>query len=258
MIFKRTNFRTPYVKSNKQSWLFLKKNNWISLLFYKTRSLGGLNKSGQRVLRTKSSITKSIYKLQLYKGPLKKRILLGLPLEINTPIKKRYTIAYENSGIVTILPTTFLNTPFLFLYPNINLPNLNTLLPNPVYAQLYNTTLESLLSFLQLTPLSNMKYARSLGSYAKLLTKNIKNHLALIKLPSGIKKLFSIFSIGWTVLGAKKIPQLFVKKAGYLSKYGKKPKVRGVAMNPVDHPHGGRTKSIKYPRTPWGKTTKFK
>jgi large subunit ribosomal protein L2 len=29
-------------------------------------------------------------------------------------------------------------------------------------------------------------------------------------------------------------------------------------MNPVDHPHGGRTKAIRYPRTPWGKTTKFK
>jgi len=29
-------------------------------------------------------------------------------------------------------------------------------------------------------------------------------------------------------------------------------------MNPVDHPHGGRGKSIKYPQTPWGKTTKFK
>jgi ribosomal protein L2 len=29
-------------------------------------------------------------------------------------------------------------------------------------------------------------------------------------------------------------------------------------MNPVDHPHGGRTKAIKYQRTPWGKTTKFK
>jgi ribosomal protein L2 len=34
--------------------------------------------------------------------------------------------------------------------------------------------------------------------------------------------------------------------------------VRGVAMNPTDHPHGGRAKSIKYQRTPWGKTTKFK
>jgi large subunit ribosomal protein L2 len=47
-------------------------------------------------------------------------------------------------------------------------------------------------------------------------------------------------------------------KAGYWRGFGFKPTVRGVAMNPVDHPHGGRTNSIKYPRTPWGKTTKYK
>jgi large subunit ribosomal protein L2 len=47
-------------------------------------------------------------------------------------------------------------------------------------------------------------------------------------------------------------------KAGYWRSFGSKSLVRGVAMNPVDHPNGGRTKSIKYPRTPWGKTTKYK
>jgi large subunit ribosomal protein L2 len=47
-------------------------------------------------------------------------------------------------------------------------------------------------------------------------------------------------------------------KAGYWRSFGFKSLVRGVAMNPVDHPHGGRTKSVKYQRTPWGKTTKFK
>jgi large subunit ribosomal protein L2 len=47
-------------------------------------------------------------------------------------------------------------------------------------------------------------------------------------------------------------------KSGYWRSFGLKPHVRGVARNPVDHPHGGRAKSIKYPRTPWGKTTKFK
>jgi len=39
-------------------------------------------------------------------------------------------------------------------------------------------------------------------------------------------------------------------KAGFYKNFGRNSIVRGVAMNPVDHPHGGRTKSIKYPRTP--------
>ena len=47
-------------------------------------------------------------------------------------------------------------------------------------------------------------------------------------------------------------------KAGDIYNFGQRPKVRGVAMNPVDHPHGGRTKSIKLPKTPWGKVTKLK
>ena len=78
-------------------------------------------------------------------------------------------------------------------------------------------------------------------------------------MPSGVRKSFSLYSL--TSLGAVslKIKKLVVNtKAGFWKRYGKKSQVRGVAMNPVDHPHGGRTKAIKYPRTPWGKTTKKK
>jgi large subunit ribosomal protein L2 len=41
-------------------------------------------------------------------------------------------------------------------------------------------------------------------------------------------------------------------KAGHLKTIGIKPKVRGVAKNPVDHPHGGRTKTNKPEVSPWG------
>jgi large subunit ribosomal protein L2 len=48
-------------------------------------------------------------------------------------------------------------------------------------------------------------------------------------------------------------------KAGRSRWLGKRPKVRGVAMNPIDHPHGGgegRSSGGGHPRTPWGKPTK--
>jgi large subunit ribosomal protein L2 len=54
------------------------------------------------------------------------------------------------------------------------------------------------------------------------------------------------------------INSLNLTSAASSKKKGKAPRSRGVAKNPVDHPHGGRTKSIKYPRTPWGLTTKYK
>ena len=85
------------------------------------------------------------------------------------------------------------------------------------------------------------------------------NHTGVVKLPSGIKKIFSIYTLvtlGPVGLGLKK--KLTNTKAGFWKGFGVKSIVRGVARNPIDHPHGGRTKSIKYPRTPWGKTTKFK
>lgn len=78
-----------------------------------------------------------------------------------------------------------------------------------------------------------------------------RTNTAVIKLPSGVKKVFSIYSLaslGQVFTNDKKL--LKNNKAGYYSNLGHKPKVRGVAMNPVDHPHGGRTKAIRYPRTP--------
>jgi large subunit ribosomal protein L2 len=50
-----------------------------------------------------------------------------------------------------------------------------------------------------------------------------------------------------------------MSKAGRSRWLGKRPKVRGVAMNPVDHPHGGgegRTSGGRHPVSPWGKPTK--
>jgi large subunit ribosomal protein L2 len=80
-----------------------------------------------------------------------------------------------------------------------------------------------------------------------------------LELPSGIKKIFSYYSYVFLGRVALRWSKRFTtNKAGYWRSFGSKSMVRGVARNPVDHPHGGRTKSIKYPRTPWGKTTKFK
>lgn len=109
---------------------------------------------------------------------------------------------------------------------------------------------------LQISPGKISKFSRSLGSYSIILRKNLHMLSAVIKLPSGVRKIFSFFA---SCNAADKDSILFKTtspKKNYFK--GIAPRSRGVAKNPVDHPHGGRTKSIKYPRTPWGKTTKFK
>jgi large subunit ribosomal protein L2 len=88
---------------------------------------------------------------------------------------------------------------------------------------------------------------------------DIKSNVALIKLPSGVHKIFSVYSSG--SLGQIPFKDQNLKtqaKAGFFKQLGKKSLSRGVAKNPVDHPHGGRNKAIRYQRTPWGRTTKFK
>jgi len=117
----------------------------------------------------------------------------------------------------------------------------------------------SYVSYLEILPGKGSQYTRSSGTKSRLIKFDTDNHTVLIQLPSGIKKIFSYYSL--VFLGRISLEEnsnCLNGKAGFWRNFGIKPLVRGVAMNPVDHPHGGRTKAIKYPRTPWGKTTKYK
>lgn len=115
------------------------------------------------------------------------------------------------------------------------------------------------ISMLELSPKKGVKYAMASGSNGSVLKLDTRLGSAIVKLPSNVKKVFSIFSIG--SLGPSSLSiksKSSITSAGHYKSLGNKSISRGVARNPVDHPHGGRAKSIKYPRTPWGKTTKFK
>lgn len=132
-------------------------------------------------------------------------------------------------------------------------------LKNPTIFKLYNVRRLTKISMLEIYPGKGIQYALSAGCCAKIIKFYAKQHIALLSLPSGVKKMFSVHINVFrkpTVLKEKK--RLSNTKSGYWRMLGKKSIVRGVAMNPIDHPHGGRTNAIKYPRTPWGLTTKYK
>jgi large subunit ribosomal protein L2 len=100
--------------------------------------------------------------------------------------------------------------------------------------------------------------ARSAGTFAQLMSKEGK--YSQIKLPSGEVRLIlqdCYATIGQ--VGNLDHENVNIGKAGRSRWLGKRPKVRGVAMNPVDHPHGGgegRTSGGRHPVTPWGIPTK--
>lgn len=98
---------------------------------------------------------------------------------------------------------------------------------------------------------------RSAGSYAQVMAK--EGDLVLLRLPSGeLRQVHKncVATIGQ--VGNTEHENQTIGKAGRSRWLGRRPKVRGTAMNPIDHPHGGgegRSKG-RHPVTPWGKPTK--
>ena len=99
---------------------------------------------------------------------------------------------------------------------------------------------------------------RSAGGYAQLMAK--EGNYAQVKLPSGEVRMVSLnckATIGQ--VGNIDHENISIGKAGRNRWKGRRPKVRGVAMNPVDHPHGGgegKSSGGRHPVTPWGVPTK--
>ena len=96
---------------------------------------------------------------------------------------------------------------------------------------------------------------RSAGTYAQLVKKTEKH--AILRLPSGaIKQVNSECKASIGIVSNSSHFTRKLSKAGQTRWLGIRPTVRGVAMNPIDHPHGGRTNGGRPSVSPWGKPTK--
>ena len=111
---------------------------------------------------------------------------------------------------------------------------------------------------IELKPMKGAQMARSAGSAVQLLAK--EGEFATLRLPSGEVRIVSRdcrATIGQ--VGNLEHENINIGKAGRSRWMGKRPEVRGVVMNPVDHPHGGgegRTSGGRHPVSPWGQPTK--
>ncbi|PKN57217.1 MAG: 50S ribosomal protein L2 [Deltaproteobacteria bacterium HGW-Deltaproteobacteria-14] len=113
---------------------------------------------------------------------------------------------------------------------------------------------------IELKPKKGGQLARGAGASAQLMAKEGK--YALLRLPSGeLRKVLATCRATVGTVGNAEQQNMDLGKAGRVRWLGRRPHVRGVAMNPVDHPHGGgegRTSGGRHPVTPWGKPTKGK
>lgn len=112
----------------------------------------------------------------------------------------------------------------------------------------------------EMKPGKGGQIARAAGNYAQLIGKDAG--YALLRLSSGEQRMVRAECMA--TVGAVSNPDnqnVKLGKAGRNRWRGRRPKVRGVAMNPVDHPHGGgegRSSGGRHPVTPWGAPTKGK
>jgi len=117
----------------------------------------------------------------------------------------------------------------------------------PVGTMVYNIELE---------PGRGGKIVRAAGTAAKVLAHEGK--YTNLEMPSG--EIRRVLQEAYAAVGTVSFPEWrynTIRKAGRARLRGRRPTVRGTAMNPVDHPHGGGEGrspiGLKYPKTPWGK-----
>jgi len=125
-------------------------------------------------------------------------------------------------------------------------------------APLRSMPIGTIIHNVELKPLKGGQLARSAGAYAQLVGRD--NGYAQIRLGSG--ELRMVLDGCMATVGAVSNQDHMnqsLGKAGRVRHMGFRPHVRGVAMNPIDHPHGGgegRTSGGRHPVSPWGSPTK--
>ena len=111
---------------------------------------------------------------------------------------------------------------------------------------------------IELSPNGGGKLARSAGSSATI--SGTDENYCLIKLASGeVRKVINFARATIGTVSNSEHQNIKIGKAGRNRWKGKRPSVRGVAMNPVDHPHGGgegKTSGGRNPVSPWGQSAK--
>jgi large subunit ribosomal protein L2 len=124
--------------------------------------------------------------------------------------------------------------------------------------KLKNIPVGTIIHNIEMEPGRGAQIARSAGTFAQI--SGFENGKVILKMPSGEIRYINeecIATIGQ--VGNLDHNQIVLGKAGRSRWLGIRPTVRGTAMNPVDHPHGGgegKTKGGRHPVSPWGLPTK--
>lgn len=167
-------------------------------------------------------------------------------------------ILYYNGVLSYILSPEFVYPGFLINYSTYesfffnDLGSVHILKDIPFNINIYN---------LEMYALYGGQISRAAGT-SSIIIRNLNTKYLVIQLPSGQHKaILNMCKATIGIVSNKEHLNFNYKKAGFKRNFNRRPIVRGVAMNAVDHPHGGgrgKTSGGPYLRTPWGLNTKFR
>jgi large subunit ribosomal protein L2 len=222
------------------------------LLSPKTR-ISGRNNDGRITVRRRGGGSKRQYRIVDFK-----RDKSGIPAKVAT-------IEYDPNRSANIALLNYADGEKRYIIAPLGLKVGQTVLSGPEAdiipgnaLPLRNIPLGTTIHNVELRPGKGAQMVRAAGGQAQLVAK--EGDWAQLRLPSGEIRRVNIACYA-TVgqIGNIDHANVSLGKAGRTRWLGRRPKVRGVAMNPVDHPHGGgegKTSGGRNPVTPWGQPTR--
>jgi len=246
-----------YTKSTRGTVLISRKNLWkgkpLKSLTIGKNSTGGRNNLGRITSRSRGAGHKNKYRMiDFYR---KKDDLKAKVERIEYDPNRSAFVAlvkYEDGVVNYILaPNGIIIGDEIVSGRNkeINIGNCMPLSDIPAGTNIHN---------IELTPNGGAKLVRSAGSSAQI--SGIYENYCIIKLSSGeIRRIINTARATIGSVSNSDHQNIKIGKAGRNRWKGKRPSVRGVAMNPVDHPHGGgegKTSGGRSPVSPWGQSAK--
>lgn len=158
---------------------------------------------------------------------------------------KYFSLIKYSDGSYSVLPATsniFIGSFFFFYSSSLFLSFVK---PNYLVFTFLNLLVPStLVSFISFSSFFKAKYCRAAGTYSQINFFSLDKNFLQLTLPSGNKKNFNFLCSCFIGRAANELKKFSIKgKAGLNVLLGVRPTVRGNAMNPIDHPHGGRTKT---------------
>ena len=246
-----------YTKSTRGTVLVNRKNLWkgkpLKTLTFGKKSTGGRNNAGRITSRSRGAGHKNKYRMiDFYRN--KDDLNAKVERIEYDPNRSAYValIKYEDGVLNYILaPSKIKIGDEITSGKNkeIKVGNCMPLSDIPAGTNIHN---------IELSPKGGGKLVRSAGSYAQI--SGIDQNYCIVKLGSGeIRKIINTARATIGSVSNSDHQNIKIGKAGRNRWKGKRPSVRGVAMNPVDHPHGGgegKTSGGRSPVSPWGQSAK--